>query len=155
MSLSSAGDPCLHGRHHSNVSLRMRNLYWASSLVLNLAVVAAFAPSIFASDVQPGVRVVGAMVALPFAAICAILVAARLRGVSSRVVMLMKALCCAIPVLWLAGSFDHGRISGLELVSVLFAALYAWATWRVFLVHAPKLDATPGKARSVDCKGAP
>jgi len=126
----------------------MRNLYWASSLALNLAVVAAFAPSVFASDVPPGVRVVGAMVSLLFAALCSILVAARFRVMSSRVAMLMKALCCAIPVLWLAGSFDHGRISGLEVVSVLLAALYAWATWRVFLIPAPMKRCSSTTART-------
>lgn len=125
----------------------MRTLYWASVLMLDLAVIAILAPSIWASDVAPWNRVVAALVAVLFAALCAMLLFARLRTASSRAAFTMRVLCSAVPVLWLAGSFDHGMVSGLELVSVVLAALYAWANWKAFAMHVPQPGAAAQPAR--------
>lgn len=115
----------------------MKTLAWFVVLGLNVAGVLAFAPSVWAAEVPAYLRAFGAIASAIFAAICTLLVVSRMRPVPARSRAAMKILCGAVPVTWLLGSLDNGTISGLEGLSVLFAALLAWATWRAFLLHVP------------------
>ena len=110
----------------------MRTLGWLIALLLNFGVVAAFAPSMFDGDI------VGFVVSALFAAICVLLIAARIQHLPSWGHTAMKVLCCAVPVLGLAGSLDYGTVSGLEMISLVFALLVGLGSWRAFLLFAPR-----------------
>ena len=111
----------------------MRTLGWLIALLVNFGVIAAFVPSMFDGDI------VGFAVSALFAAIGALLVAARVKHLPSWGYTAMKLLCWAVPVFWLAGSLDYGMISGQEFYSLIFAVLLGWGSWRAFLLFAPSL----------------
>jgi len=110
----------------------MRTLGWLIALLVNFGVIAAFAPRMFYGDV------VGFVVSTLFAAICALLVVARVQHLPSWAHTAMKLLCWAVPVLWLAGSLDKGMISGQEMYSIIFAVFLGWGSWRAFLLYSPR-----------------
>jgi Ca2+/Na+ antiporter len=128
----------------------MRTLGWIIALLVNLGVIAAFAPSMFYGDI------VGFVVSALFAAICTLLVVARVQHLPSWGHTAMKLLCWAAPVLWLAGSLDYGMISGQEFYSLIFAVLLGWGSWRAFLLYAPRpnpaFERDSAKARSPSTK---
>ena len=110
----------------------MRTLGWLIALLVNFGVIATFAPSMFDGDI------VGFVVSVLFAAICILLVVARVQRLPSWGRTAMKLLCWAVPVLALVGSLDLGRISGLEFYSLIFAVLVGWGSWRAFLLYTPR-----------------
>ena len=112
----------------------MHTLSWLIVLLVNFGVIAAFAPSMADGDL------VGTSVSALFAAISALLVAARFRHLPTWGHTAMKLLCWAIPVLALAGSLDYGIVSGQEILSLIVAALIGWGSWRAFLLFAPKAN---------------
>jgi hypothetical protein len=104
----------------------------ATTLLVNgvflfVATVAASAP-----QVTPAGRLCAALVALALVASLALLVLARLRRVPAWGASAMRALCIAVPLLWLIGSIATGVVSVQEVMFVLSVSLLAWATWRVF-----------------------
>ncbi|MBI5007585.1 MAG: hypothetical protein HZB95_10765 [Nitrosomonadales bacterium] len=111
----------------------MRTLGWLIALLVNCAVIAAFAPSMFEGDI------VGFVVSALFAAIGVLLVAARVKRLPSWGHVAMKLLCWAVPVLALAASLDYGMVSGQEVYSLIFAVLLGWGSWRAFLLFDPSL----------------
>jgi hypothetical protein len=110
----------------------MRTFGWLVLLLVNCSVIAAFVPSMFYGDI------VGFVVSALFSAICVLLVVARVQRLPSWGYTAMKFLCWAVPFLWVAGALDHGMISGLEFLSLIFVVLLAWSTWRVFLFYVPR-----------------
>lgn len=110
----------------------MRTIGWLIALLLNGAVVAAFVPSAVTGDIG------GLFGSALFAAICALLIAARIQRLPSWAYTAMKVLCCAVPVLGLAGALDYGRVSGLEILSLIFAVLVGLGSWHAFLLFAPR-----------------
>lgn len=111
----------------------MPTLGWLIALLVNCGVLAAFAPSMFEGDI------VGFVVSALFAAICVLLVAARVKRLPSWGHVTMKILCWAVPVLALAASLDYGMVSGQEVYSLIFAVLLGWGSWRAFLLFDPSL----------------
>jgi hypothetical protein len=111
----------------------MRTLGWLIILLLNLGIATTFAPLVFDGEAPVQSRTVGAMVTLLFFCISSLLIAARFHRSPSWAHPAMKILCWAVPVLWLLGSLDYGMVSGLEFLSLIFAAAIAWASWRAFL----------------------
>ena len=111
----------------------MRTLGWLIALLVNCAVIAAFAPSMFEGDI------VGFVVSALFAAIGVLLVAARVKRLPSWGHAAMKLLCWAVPVLALVASLDYGMVSGQEVYSLIFAVLLGWGSWRAFLLFDPSL----------------
>ena len=116
----------------------MKTLVWSFVLLINLGVVLAFAPSVLEGDAPTESRAVGVVVALLFLTICGLLISARLNRLPSWGSSGMKLLCAAIPLLWLLGSLDHGMVSGLEFLSLVFAALLGWGSWRAFMFFPPR-----------------
>jgi hypothetical protein len=118
--------------------LRMKTLVWSLVLLINFAVAWAFVPSVFEGDIPAQSRAIGIAIGLLFIAICGLLIAARIYRLPSWGRLGMKLLCSAVPLSWLLGSLDHGMISGLEFLSLIFAAFLGWASWRAFLLFAPR-----------------
>jgi hypothetical protein len=116
----------------------MRTVGWLVALLLNCAVVAAFAPSVFEVEAPAKARAIGAGVTLVFLSIAVLLALARLARLPSWGPQVMLCLCISLPVLWLLGSLDHGILSGQEFLSVLFISLFAWGTWRAFKLFSPR-----------------
>ena len=110
----------------------MRTTGWLIALVLNCAVIAICAPAIFEVGAPAQGRIVGGGIAALFLAVAYLLVAARFSRLPSWGPQVMRYLCASIPVVWVIGSLDHGILSGLELLSVVFISLFAWGTWRAF-----------------------
>ena len=110
----------------------MRTLGWLIALLVNLFVVAAFAPSMLEGDI------VGFVASALFATISALLIATRDQRLPSWGHTAMKVLCCAVPVLALAGALDYGRVSGLEMLSLIFAVLVGLGSRRALLLFAPR-----------------
>lgn len=110
----------------------MRTVGWLVALLLNCALVSAFAPSLFQSSAPIEARAVCAVMVLFGLAIASLLVLARLARLPSWGGQAMRYLCVLLPVLWLVGSFDRGILSGQELLSVALVSIFAWGTWRAF-----------------------
>ena len=110
----------------------MRTTGWLIALVLNCAAIALFAPGLFEVGAPAQGRVIGGGIAALFLAVTVLLVLARFSHLPSWGPQVMRYLCASIPVLWAIGSLDHGILSGLELLSVVFISLFAWGTWRAF-----------------------
>ncbi|MBI5790581.1 MAG: hypothetical protein HZA63_03805 [Rhodocyclales bacterium] len=116
----------------------MKTLVWSLVLLINLAVAIAFTPSVFEGDIPAQSRAIGIVIGLLFLAICGFLIAARICRLPPWGRLGMKLLCSAIPLSWLLGSLDHGMISGLEFLSLIFAASLGWGSWRAFLLFPPR-----------------
>ena len=116
----------------------MKTLIWLLALFINLVVAMAFVPSVFEGDIPAQSRVVGAVIGLLFLAICGFLVAGRIHRLPVWGRSGMKLLCSAIPISWLLGSLDHGMVSGLEFLSLVFAVFLGLGSWRAFLLFAPR-----------------
>lgn len=115
----------------------MRTIVWFLALVINAAVAALFAPVVLNVHVLLVSRLAIAGVVSVLLAICALLVAVRLRRAPQWGSQTMRWLCAAGPMLWLLGSLDTGRVSGLELWSVLLMTLLAWGSWNAFKLNQP------------------
>lgn len=116
----------------------MRTVGWLVALLLNCAVVVAFAPSVFEVDAPAKARAISAGATLVFLSIAVLLALARLARLPSWGSQAMLYLCISVPVLWLLGSLDHGILSGQEVLSVLLISLFAWGTWRAFSLFPPQ-----------------
>jgi hypothetical protein len=116
----------------------MKTFVWSLVLLGNLAVALAFASLVFKGDITSESSIMGIIFGLLFFAICGMLIAARINCVPPWGRLGMKLLCSAVPLSWLLGSLDSGMISGLELISLIFPAFFGWASWRAFLLFAPK-----------------
>ena len=110
----------------------MRTLGWLIALLVNFGVISAFAPGMFQGEFFSFIA------SVLFAAVCALLVVARVQRLPSWGHTVMKLLCWAVPFLALAGSLDYGMVSGLEVYSLIFAVLLGWGSWRAFLLYAPR-----------------
>lgn len=124
----------------------MKTIFWAVVLLMNFAAIAAFGTALLDSRVPATAQIISVAFVAVFLTKSSLLVAARLNRTPSWAKTVMKVLCCGVPLLWLAGSFDHGMVSGLEVISVLFVALFGLASWRAFLMFAP----TPYIAANTD-----
>jgi hypothetical protein len=110
----------------------MRTAGWLIALVLNCAVIAIFVPALFEVGAPAQGRIVSGGIVALFLAVVFLLVAARFSRLPSWGTQVMRYLCASIPVVWAIGSLDYGMLSGLEWLSVVFIALFAWGTWRAF-----------------------
>lgn len=122
----------------------MKTFVWLVTLLLNVCVLVTFGASMFEGDVSIETRMLSIVVVVVFLAICWLLVSVRLHHPSAWGISGMTLLCWAVPALWLAGSLDHGMISGLEFGSLFFAALLGWGSWRIFKLlvskHRPAVE---------------
>lgn len=130
--VSPAPTFCTEGKLH------MKTLVWLLALILNLVVATAFVPSVFEGGIPAQSRAIGAVIGLLFLAVCGFLIAARIHRLPVWGRSGMKLLCSAIPLSWLLGSLDHGMISGLEFLSLIFVAFLGWGSWRAFLLFPPR-----------------
>jgi hypothetical protein len=116
----------------------MRTLIWSLVLLVNLAIAVAFAPSVFEPDLPAQSRFIAALVGMLFSTVFGFLIAARHFSLPIWGRSMMKLLCSAIPLSFLLGSLDSDKISGQESISLIFAALLGWGTWRAFLNFSSK-----------------
>ncbi len=116
----------------------MRTVGWLIALILNCSVIAVFSTSFFEIGAPAQERLLGGGIATLFLAVAVLLVLARFSRLPSWGPQVMRYLCASIPVLWAISSLDHGILSGLEFLSVVLIALFAWGTWRVFQLFPPR-----------------
>jgi hypothetical protein len=116
----------------------VRTVGWLTVLVLNVAVAAAFAPSVFESGAPAATRVIGGAIVATFVGVSTLLVLIRVGKLPSWGTAAMRIFCLGIPVIWLIGALDRGIVSGLEAASVVFVSLLMWSTWRLFNLVTPK-----------------
>ena len=116
----------------------MKIVLWLLALLINLGVAMAFVPAVFESGIPAHSRALGAVIGSLFLAVCCFLVAGRIDRLPVWGRSGMKVLCSAIPLSWLLGSLDHGMISGLEFLSLIFAVFLGWGSWRAFLLFPPR-----------------
>ena len=116
----------------------MRTLGWLVALIANLAIAVCFAALVMDAESPLKVRAICAVIAVVFFAATFLLALAKASRLPSQGLKIMRYLCVAIPVLWLAGSLDSGTISGQELLSTLLIGLLSWGTWYAFKLTAAK-----------------
>lgn len=114
----------------------MRNLAWIGALLINIAGGSIFALGVFASGAPLRARVFGAVFAVAFLAIAALLLVVRRTRIQAWRTRLMQVLCIGVPVVWLLGALDLGTVSGQELASFLVVAVACWCTWQAFKLNA-------------------
>ena len=114
----------------------MRTLGWLVAVILNVGLCLLPAALIFEPDVPLVGRFVAGLTAVGISAAVSLLVLSRLHRVPEWGISAMRWLCLSYAVLWVLGSLDHGIISGQELLSVLLVSLFAWGTWKAFMLFA-------------------
>jgi hypothetical protein len=110
----------------------MKTLVLLFTALVNAAFLAVAAMAAATVDVPSVGRALAAAIALALGAALALLLLARLDKVPAHGVDAMRYLCIGVPVLWFAGSLDHGEISGPEWVFLIVVCLVTWGTWHVF-----------------------
>jgi hypothetical protein len=111
----------------------VRTIAWLAAVLLNGAAAALISAYLTTgTGIPTTVRIFGALGMVMFLSMVALLVLARVGRLPQWGSKAMAAFCSGIPTLWLLGSLDYGRLSGLELMSVIIIALCAWGTWWAF-----------------------
>lgn len=92
------------------------------------------------SGEAPGrVRLFAALLALLYLACTGLLLAGRRRRLPAAAAVLLRLACLALPLAWLAGGVEHGRLAGDALAAAAFAGVLAMASWAVFRYRQARL----------------
>lgn len=110
----------------------MRALFRLLALLLNGALGVTFVLVTLDGDETIMRRTVCGLIAMLFVSVAAFLAWVLLARLPVWGPRAMRYLCTSLPVAWLLGSFDHGILSGLEMMSVLLISLLAWGSWLAF-----------------------
>lgn len=85
-----------------NLKPLMRTIAWLSALLVDIGIIALYAPSAFSGDV------IALAVIVLFGAVGALLIAVRFWHIASWGYAAMKAICIIVPIAASAGSLDSG-----------------------------------------------
>jgi hypothetical protein len=110
----------------------MRTLGWLCALLLNAALACVAILYVFEPEPSVSERAFAGAAATVLAFIVILLLLARFGSLPRWAPNAMRLVCAGVPLVFILGSLDLGIISGLEIISIVFASAFAWGTWYAF-----------------------
>jgi hypothetical protein len=116
----------------------MRTLGWLCALLVNATLACGAILYVFEPEPSVRERAFAGATGSVLLFIVILLLLARFGPLPRWAPKAMSLVCVAIPIVFILGSLDLGIISGLEIISIVFASAFAWGTWFAFSLYSSK-----------------